>query len=77
MGGAVILKLLGELGNDTTTYNIQGSVVMSVPFDLQASTEKMDQSFSRMLYVEVKFIKINYVNYFLIHILEIFTYNTC
>jgi predicted alpha/beta-fold hydrolase len=53
LGGNVILKYLGELGDRASKdLNIIGAVATSVPFDPLASQPKLDQGFSRAVYSE-------------------------
>jgi len=54
LGGNVILKFLGELGNQAKAKNIFGGVAACVPFDPVASQGKLDQGFNRAVYSEVK-----------------------
>ena len=52
LGGNVILKYLGEIGDQARDLNIIGAVATSVPFDPLASQPKLDTGFSRALYSE-------------------------
>lgn len=52
LGGNVLLKCLGELGDEASGYNIMGSVAVCVPFDPVASQCKMDKGFNRAVYIE-------------------------
>lgn len=52
LGGNVILKYLGELGDKAIELNIVGAIVVSVPFDPVASQPKLDSGFSRAVYSE-------------------------
>ncbi len=54
LGGNVILKLLGELGEDAAKLNIAGAAVTCVPFDPVASQGKLDTGFNRWAYSEVR-----------------------
>lgn len=47
LGGNVLLKYLGERGNDTPRQ-IRGAVAISVPFDLERSSRNIDRGFSRL-----------------------------
>jgi predicted alpha/beta-fold hydrolase len=53
LGGNVILKLLGELGDEAAKRNIAGAAVTCVPFDPTKSQTKLDVGFSRWAYSEV------------------------
>ncbi len=47
LGGNVLLKYLGELGS-AISRQIRGAVAISVPFDLERSSRKIDRGFSRL-----------------------------
>lgn len=47
LGGNVLLKYLGERGSDAPPQ-VRGAVAISVPFDLERSSRKIDRGFSRL-----------------------------
>lgn len=51
LGGNVVLKFLGELGDQAAVRGIKGGVVCSVPFDPLGG--KIDRGFNRIAYAEV------------------------
>jgi predicted alpha/beta-fold hydrolase len=53
LGGNVVLKYLGELGEEAIALNIIGSVATCVPFDPTSCQKKLDQGFNRAVYSEV------------------------
>ena len=55
LGGNVICKFLGELGDNAVERNILGASVTCVPFDPVASQVKLDQGFNRAVYSEVTY----------------------
>eukprot|EP01041_Mallomonas_annulata_P004691 gene4691-9299_t len=52
LGGNVILKFLGELGEEAWNRNIKGAAVTCVPFDPVACQSKIDVGFNRAVYSE-------------------------
>lgn len=52
LGGNVILKCLGELGDSAAVLNIKGAAVTCVPFDPAACQRKLDVGFNRVVYSE-------------------------
>jgi predicted alpha/beta-fold hydrolase len=53
LGGNVILKFLGELGEEAWSRNICGASVTCVPFDPISAQVKLDKGFCRAVYIEV------------------------
>ena len=53
LGGNVILKYLGEQGDEAWRKNIRGAAVTCVPFDPVASQGKIDQGINRLIYSKV------------------------
>lgn len=47
LGGNVLLKYLGERGSEAPRQ-VRGAVAISVPFDLERSSRKIDRGFSRL-----------------------------
>jgi hypothetical protein len=47
LGGNVLLKFLGERGNDLPV-NVKAAAAVSVPFDLERSSKRINQGFSRL-----------------------------
>jgi uncharacterized protein len=47
LGGNVLLKFLGERGNDLPP-NVKAAAAISVPFDLERSSKRINQGFSRL-----------------------------
>jgi predicted alpha/beta-fold hydrolase len=47
LGGNVLLKFLGERGNDLPS-NVKAAASISVPFDLARSSKRINQGFSRL-----------------------------
>jgi predicted alpha/beta-fold hydrolase len=54
LGGNVILKFLGELGERAWARGIRGSAVTCVPFDPVEGHKKLESGFNRAVYSEVK-----------------------
>jgi predicted alpha/beta-fold hydrolase len=52
LGGNVVLKLLGELGDRAKEMRIKGCAVTCVPFDPVQSQIKLDVGFNRAVYSE-------------------------
>jgi uncharacterized protein len=52
LGGNVVMKLLGELGDRAGDYGIHGGVANCVPFDPVMSQGKIDKGFNRFVYSE-------------------------
>eukprot|EP01035_Chromulina_nebulosa_P018780 gene18780-24547_t len=52
LGGNVILKYLGELGDFAKDFNIAGAVCTCIPFDPVASQNKLATGFNRAVYAE-------------------------
>lgn len=50
LGGNVILKCLGELGEEAASMGVQGAAVACVPFDAVRSSSKIDTGFNRWVY---------------------------
>mmetsp|Transcript_12428 Transcript_12428/g.25295 ORF Transcript_12428/g.25295 Transcript_12428/m.25295 type:complete len:244 (-) Transcript_12428:242-973(-) len=50
LGGNVILKLLGELGEQACEAGIAGAAVACIPFDLEASNSLLSTGFSKHVY---------------------------
>ena len=50
LGGNVILKCLGELGEDAVRLGVEGAAVACVPFDAVRSSSKIDTGFNRWVY---------------------------
>jgi len=50
LGGNVILKFLGELGDDAMKKNVYGGVACCVPFDPVASQDKLAVGFNKIVY---------------------------
>jgi predicted alpha/beta-fold hydrolase len=66
LGGNVVLKYLGELGESAKDLHVCGAAVTCVPFDPVASQSKLDQGFNRavysmvMLYYMLSFARVSY-----------------
>ena len=56
LGGNVILKLLGELGEEASEFNICGAAVTCVPFDPFRSQGKIDRGFNKLVYSAVRYV---------------------
>lgn len=52
LGGNVILKCLGELGEDAVSLGVEGAAVACVPFDAVRSSSKIDTGFNRWVYAD-------------------------
>jgi uncharacterized protein len=50
LGGNVILKCLGELGDEAARLGVEGAAVACVPFDAVRSSGKIDSGFNRFVY---------------------------
>lgn len=50
LGGNVILKCLGELGEEAARLGVEGAAVACVPFDAVRSSSKIDTGFNRWVY---------------------------
>lgn len=50
LGGNVILKALGELGDEAARLGVEGAAVSCVPFDAVRSSSKIDTGFNRLVY---------------------------
>jgi hypothetical protein len=50
LGGNVILKFLGEQGDEAIARNIKGAAVFCVPFDIVACNKKLDSGFNKAVY---------------------------
>lgn len=50
LGGNVILKCLGELGDEAARLGVKGAAVACVPFDAVKSSGKIDRGFNRFVY---------------------------
>jgi len=50
LGGNVILKCLGELGEEAVRLGVEGAAVACVPFDAVRSSSKIDTGFNRWVY---------------------------
>jgi uncharacterized protein len=53
LGGNVLLKFLGEQGDNALRRNIRGAAVTCVPFDPLACHHKIDVGINRAIYSEV------------------------
>jgi uncharacterized protein len=53
LGGNVLLKFLGELGDTARVKGIHGAAVFCVPFDPAGCQRKIDVGINRLLYSEV------------------------
>lgn len=51
LGANVILKALGELGEEAISLHVKGAAVSNVPFDANLSSGKLDSGFNRAVYV--------------------------
>ena len=63
LGGNVVLKYLGELGDQAIENRVAGAVVTCVPFDPVASQCKLDTGFNRAVYSMVLFYSL-YIQYY-------------
>jgi predicted alpha/beta-fold hydrolase len=54
LGGNVLLKFLGEQGEQAEKRRIKGAAVTCVPFDPAACHLKIDVGFNRAIYSEVR-----------------------
>jgi len=50
LGGNVILKFLGELGDEAIARNIKGAAVFCVPFDIVQCSKQLDTGFNKRVY---------------------------
>jgi len=50
LGGNVILKCLGELGEEAVSLGVSGAAVACVPFDAVRSSRKIDSGFNGAVY---------------------------
>ena len=66
LGGNVLLKYLGELGDEASSLNIYGGVAASVPFNPLTSQQKVDApGFSRLVYSNVSCRVYTYLYYYI------------